>query len=303
MPDATPRRAVFKAKKSSGAVAVGFHGAANHTIVDMRECRVLTPGLFKFVDALRAALGEILLEGEATELHVTEAENGFDLALRWARRTSPDVVPLFARLMNRSRVVRVTANGDVIAAQGEPSVLLGQAQVALPPEAFLQPTREGEEALQSLVTSGVRRTKLCADLFAGCGTFSLVLAESSRVHAVEFDKPMIAALGNAVRQTQGLKPVTTEQRDLFRRPLTSRELNRFDAVVLDPPRAGAESQARQLASCSVPRVVYVSCDAQSFARDARLLIDGGYRLERLTPVDQFLWSEHIELVGFFERGR
>jgi 23S rRNA (uracil1939-C5)-methyltransferase len=301
--EGTRRRAVFKAKKSAGNVAIGFHGAATHTIVDMRECRVLTPALFKLAGELRIAMEEILSEGESAETHVTEAENGFDLAVRWPRKSSISAVPLFARLMDRSRVVRVTANGEVICSQTEPYVRFGKARVTLPPEAFLQPTSNGERALQDLVRRGVQRSKNTADLFAGCGTLSFAIAESARVHAVEADKPMLAALAEASRHTQGLKPVTTEQRDLFRRPLTLRELDRFDCIVLDPPRAGAETQARQLAASSVGRVVYVSCDAQSFARDARILINGRFGLERTTPVDQFLWSEHIELVGVFERGK
>ncbi len=303
VPEGTRRRAVLKARKSAGAVAIGFHGAASHAIADMRECRVLTPELFKLVGELRNAMGEILAEGEPAEIHVTQAENGFDLALRWSRKSSLAATPHFARLMARSRVVRVTANAEVVCALAEPFVHFGKARVVLPLGAFLQPTSEGARALQSLVRSGVQRAKTCADLFAGCGTFSFILAETSRVHAVESDKPMLGALAITARQTQGLKPLTTEQRDLFRLPMTARELDRFDAIVLDPPRAGAEAQARQLASSRVRRVVYVSCDAQTFARDARILVDGGYGLERVTPVDQFLWSEHIELVGVFERGK
>jgi 23S rRNA (uracil1939-C5)-methyltransferase len=300
--EATRRRAVFKAKKSAGRVAIGFHAAASHAIVDMQSCRVLTPGLFTLVGQLRNALSEIFGEGEAAELHLTEADNGFDLALRWSRKDALSTSAAFAPTMRAFRIVRVAANGEIVASLEEPIVRIGRATVTLPPEAFLQPTRQGEASLQGLVREGTRGAKTCVDLFSGCGTFSLLLAEKLRVHAVELEPPMVGALDEAARHTQGLKPVTTEQRDLFRRPLSIREVERFDVVVLDPPRAGAEAQARQLASSSV-RVVYVSCDAQSFARDARILLDAGYTLDRVTPVDQFLWSEHIELVGILARSR
>jgi 23S rRNA (uracil1939-C5)-methyltransferase len=302
VPGGTRRRASLKAMKSAGQVAIGFHAASSHTIVDMYACRVLTPRLFALVGDLRRVFSGVLDDGESAELHLTEADNGFDLALRWSRRDARPAVAATARAMDAIGIIRVTANGELLVSYAEPVVRIGRASVALPAEAFLQPTREGEAALQSLVRDGAKGAKTCADLFAGCGTFSFVLAEKYRVHAVEFDRPMLGALDKAAKHTQALKPVTSEQRDLFRRPLSSRELGRFDVVVLDPPRAGAEAQSRQLAASRVPRVIYASCDATSFSRDARLLIDGGYALERVTPVDQFLWSEHIELVGVFVRG-
>jgi 23S rRNA (uracil1939-C5)-methyltransferase len=303
VPEGSRRRASLKAKKSGGQVAIGFHAAGSHAIVDMHACRVLTHRLFGLVGELRRVLSGILHDGEAAELHLTEAGNGFDLALRWSRKDARSAIGAFAQAMTAAGLVRVTANGDLLVANAEPVVGIGRALVDLPPESFLQPTREGEASLQALVREGAKGAKTCADLFAGCGTLSLVLAEKQRVHAVEFDRPMLAALDRAAKHTQGLKPVSTEQRDLFRRPLSSGELGRFDVVVLDPPRAGAEAQSRQLAASHVRRVIYVSCEAASFSRDARILLDAGYRIERITPVDQFLWSEHIELVGVFARGK
>jgi 23S rRNA (uracil1939-C5)-methyltransferase len=172
--------------------------------------------------------------------------------------------------------------------------------VKLPLQAFLQSTREGEAALQARVRDTMGRAKAIADLFAGCGTFALPLAQIARVHAVEQDAPALAALAAAAK-APGLKPVTTEVRDLFKLPLTALELKVYDAVVLDPPRAGAQGQAAMLAKSTVSSIAYVSCDAGSFARDAALLIAGGYRLGPVTPIDQFLWSSHIELVGSFQR--
>jgi 23S rRNA (uracil1939-C5)-methyltransferase len=170
-----------------------------------------------------------------------------------------------------------------------------------PAGSFLQATRLGEETLARLVTEACGRAKRVADLFAGCGPFSLRLAEKSEVHAVEYDQGSMAALAKAARATQGLRRIGTEARDLFRRPLLTPELNAFDAVVIDPPRAGAEAQAQQLAASKVPLVVSVSCDPATFARDAAILIAGGYRLERVVPVDQFKHSPHLEVVGILRR--
>jgi 23S rRNA (uracil1939-C5)-methyltransferase len=181
-----------------------------------------------------------------------------------------------------------------------PAVRLGGVKVILPPNPFLQPTAEGEAALQAHVLATVGKAKNVADLFAGVGTFALPLARKAKVHAVEQDQPALRALADAAK-SEGLKPITTEARDLFKLPLTPVELNGYDAVVLDPPRAGAEAQAKALARSKVPIAAYVSCDATTFARDAALLLAGGYRIGPVTPIDQFLWSSHIELAGSFVR--
>jgi 23S rRNA (uracil1939-C5)-methyltransferase len=182
-----------------------------------------------------------------------------------------------------------------------PSVRFGKAGVLLPLESFLQPTCEGEDALLAKVREALKKAKSIADLFSGCGTFALPLAERARVHAVELDRAALGALSMAARATQGLKPITTEARDLFKNPLSGAELKPFEGVLLDPPRAGALAQIRALAVSSVPRISYVSCNAESFARDARILVNGGYKMGAVTPVDQFLWSSHIELVAAFAR--
>ena len=296
---ATRRRAVFKVAKKNGATLIGFHAAKSHTIVDMQECRVITPGLAALVPRLRNAMASLLRENEGAELHVTDTEDGFDVALKWsrARRMQGEI----ARLAEQLGLARVTADGEILVELAKPSMAFGHARVSLPPGSFLQPTREGEAALQARVASILEGAKTIADLFAGCGTFALPLAERASVHAVDSDGPALAALGNAARATRGLKPVTTEKRDLFKRPLFPIELARFDAVVLDPPRAGAMAQASQLAASKMARIAYVSCNAGSFARDARILAVAGYRLGTVLPVDQFLWSSHIELVASFTK--
>jgi 23S rRNA (uracil1939-C5)-methyltransferase len=298
----TRRRASLKVKKLNGETAIGFHARQSHSIVDMRECRVLVPPLVALIQRLREMLAGLLREGEAAELHLTQSDSGPDLALRWSRPANANKIADIARWAGKLKIARVTANGEVLYETAQPEIRFGKAQVKLPPESFLQPTREGEELLQRAVLESLTGAKTVADLFSGCGTFALPLAERSRVHAVEFDAAMLEALASAARRTQGLKPVTTEKRDLFKRPLTPPELERFDAVLMDPPRAGALAQAKELSQSKVRRIAYVSCDAATFARDARVLADGGYHIGRVLPVDQFLWSSHIELVAAFVRG-
>ena len=182
-----------------------------------------------------------------------------------------------------------------------PAVTLAGVKVKLPPQAFLQATREGEAALQSHVLELTKGAKNVVDLFSGLGTFTFALARHAKIHAVEQDGAALAALAAAVKTGSGLKPITTEKRDLFKQPLTPPELKTVDAVVLDPPRAGAEAQARALAASKIARIAYVSCDAASFARDAAILVAAGFRPGTVTPIDQFLYTGHIELVAGFER--
>jgi len=297
----TRRRATFKVAKNDGQTEIGFHAAKSHTIVDLHECHVMTPALTALVPGLRAMLSELLHEGEKTEIHVTETDTGFDLVLRWKRFATTKLTADIARWAERLGIARVTGNDEPLVELRPPSVRFGKASVKIPPDAFLQPTRDGEAALQTRVLTGLKNAKAVVDLFCGCGTFTLPLAEKARVHAVEQDSHMLAALTAAARATQGLKPVTTEKRDLFKRPLAGLDLAKFDAVVLDPPRAGAAAQAKALAASKIGRIAYVSCNALTFARDARVLVDGGYTMGPVTLVDQFLWSSHIELVALFER--
>jgi 23S rRNA (uracil1939-C5)-methyltransferase len=295
------RRAVFKLAKSAGVVSVGFHGARSHDIVDMHECLVLTPALSGLASHLRVALAPVLGEGEKIDLHVTETATGLDLAFRWARKLSPALTGDIARALASENVARILFNDQILLEQQKPQISLGGAPVILPPHAFLQASAAGETALQTRVLALTEGAKTIADLFAGVGTFSLPLARRARVHAVEQDGAVLEALAAAARSTQGLKPVTVEKRDLFKSPLTPLELAPFDAVVLDPPRAGALAQAKALAASKVARIAYVSCDAASFARDARILMDAGFTAGPVTPIDQFLFSLHIELVAGFTR--
>jgi 23S rRNA (uracil1939-C5)-methyltransferase len=300
VPPRSRRRAVFKIKSLPEGLHIGFHAAKTHTIVDMHQCDILTPPLFALVGALRRRLESVFGVNEAAELHVTECDNGFDAAFRWKRALTPNLAATLARDLGGTGIVRLTMGNDTVFETAAPVITLGGVAVQPPPLAFLQPTREGEAMLQERVLSLTAKARNVADLFSGCGTFALPLARQAKVHAIESDKPMLATLAEAAK-APGLKPVTTEARDLFKSPLIPPELAPFDAVVLDPPRAGAEAQARALAASKVRRMAYVSCDAASFARDARLLVDADFTPGLVTPVDQFLYSTHIELVAGFTR--
>jgi 23S rRNA (uracil1939-C5)-methyltransferase len=309
VPQHSRRRAVFKLGKHNGAIEVGFHAARSHSITDMTECLVLTQALFALAQTARLALAPILNEGEKAELHVTQSDTGLDLAFRSPRKLTPKLTAELAGAFAGQNIARIIFNKDVVRENAAPILNLGGARVTLPPHAFLQATREGEAALQKHVIVLTEGARYVADLFAGLGTFTFALARHARVHAVEQDPEALSALAAAAKNAfapvgsgaKGLKPITTERRDLFKQPLAGGELKAFDAVVLDPPRAGAEAQAKALATSPIARVAYVSCDAGSFARDAALLAEAGFALGTVTPIDQFLYSGHIEVVAGFER--
>jgi 23S rRNA (uracil1939-C5)-methyltransferase len=300
VPPRSRRRAVFKIKSLPQGLHIGFHAAKSHTVIDMHHCEVLTPGLFALVGGLRQRLEPLFGVGETAELHVTESDSGFDCALRWRARLTPTLTAALSSALSGLGIARLTMGRETVFETAVPTVTLGSIKIALPPNPFLQSTAQGEAALQVLVLQATGKAKTILDLFSGLGTFALPLAGKAKVHAVEQDSPALAALAAAAK-APGLKPVTTELRDLFKLPLTPAELNAYDAVVLDPPRAGAQAQAGMLARSKVPVVAYVSCDAASFARDAALLTAGGYKIGPVSPIDQFLWSSHIELVAGFTR--
>jgi 23S rRNA (uracil1939-C5)-methyltransferase len=295
----TRRRANFKAQRRGDQVAVGFYEAGSRHLIDLRECPILVPELARLMPLMRCHLANVLRPNETAELLATVTDTGIDLALSLKRKREADLLMGLSALASALKVARLSWNGEDVAIAAVPSLRVGRFTVALPPGAFLQPTKEGERMLQSFVLESAKGARTVADLFAGCGTLALALAEHHAVHAADSVAPQVDALLAAARQDR--TRVTGESRDLFRRPLLSTELSRFDVVVLDPPRPGALAQARALAQSKVAKVLYVSCNAASFARDARILADGGYRLERVRPIDQFLWSPHVELFAQFSR--
>ena len=297
----TRRRATLAFAIRGATAEIGFRAARSHAIVDLRECLVLAPALVSLILSFRDLLPSLLRNGEQGELGLTRCDNGIDVALNLVRRVKPELPQILADWGQRNNVIRIVVNDEIAVQFGEPALQLADAKVAIPPNSFLQPTREGERVLQDVVAKTMARVSRIVDLFAGCGTFTFAVARRASVHAVDADKAALAALSGAARKAPKLKPITTETRDLFRQPLQPAELARFDAAVLDPPRAGAAAQAAALANSAVERLTYVSCNPETFARDAGILAGRGFRIVRVCPVDQFLWSSHIELVAHLER--
>ncbi|MBV9261559.1 MAG: class I SAM-dependent RNA methyltransferase, partial [Pseudolabrys sp.] len=235
------------------------------------------------------------------DIQVTATGSGLDIDVRGSGPLSPDRTAALAQVAAKRRLARLTRHGELVAQNAAPTIKIGKATVTLPPGAFLQATTEGEATLTKLVLAHAGKAKNIADLFCGVGPFALRLAEKARVAAFDSDDDAISALQRAASAASGLKPLQAATRDLFRNPLVASELKSFDAVVFDPPRPGAEAQARELAKSAVPIVIAVSCDPNTFARDARTLLGGGYKLATVTPVDQFRYSPHIEVVAKLTR--
>lgn len=302
IPPHSRRRAVFAAHRIGKDIAIGFHGRRSHRIVPITDCAVITPGLLSLLPKLERIAQIAAPHKDALTITATETATGFDLALTGVAKDFPADGRLRAvKAAGELGLARLSINGDVALERVAPSLPAGAAQLTPPPGGFLQAAAASEAAMLELVKEAIGDARRVVDLFAGSGTFTLPLASAATVHAAESEGPAIMALERAAKRAHGLKPVTIEKRDLFRRPLTREELKRFDAAVIDPPRAGAEAQTQQLAASTVKRVAMVSCNAQTFARDLAMMLKGGWRVTRITPIDQFLWSPHIEIVAQLRR--
>ena len=296
------RRAVFHARRNSRDVLeVGFAALKAHHVVPIDRCPVLAPALSGALPTARDIAEVLASTRKPLDIQVTAADAGLDADVRGSGPLTAAQTTALAQVAERRNLVRLTRHGEIVAQRTPPVLTIGRAEVVLPPGTFLQATTAGEAVLARLVALHCRDAKAVADLFCGAGPFALRLAERARVTAIDNDPDALAALRRAAAGTAGLKPVTAQQRDLFRYPLGRSELKAFEAVVFDPPRQGALAQARELAASGVPSVAAVSCDPASFARDARILLEGDYRLVRVIPVDQFLFSAHVELVAHFEK--
>lgn len=296
------RRAVFAARNTEKELLLGFNQAASHHIVSILECPVLKPSIVARLGAVRTIGRALAPNAEPFRIGVLETLTGLDLMfdglpkLSDAKRRSAIEV-----ILKQPGIARVSLNDEILIEPIKPAIRFGSMDVYPPAGGFTQATSEAEDAMAALVRDIVGKSKNVADLFSGSGTFALRLAEAAKVHAVEADARALAALDQAVRGRQGLKPVTHEKRDLFRRPMMAQELKHFDAVVFDPPRAGAEFQAKELARSTVRKIAAVSCNPLTLARDLAILVAGGYRIASVTPIDQFLWSPHVEAVAGLER--
>ena len=278
---------------------VGFAAANSHDIIPVDRCPILDPGLSGALDAGWAVAEPLISIGKPLDIQITTTDSGLDIDVRGSGPLPAPMIATLSRIAEQHRLARLTRHGELVLMRTPPTITIGTAQVTLPPGSFLQATVAGEETLAALVAEHCRRAKHIADLFCGVGPFALRLAAKARIAAFDNDEGAVTALQKAATSTSGLKPVKAQARDLFRRPLMPQELRDYEAIVFDPPRQGAQAQVLQLAASKVPVVIAVSCNVATFARDARILIDGGYRLEGVTPVDQFRHTPHVELVARF----
>ncbi len=300
------RRATFGAMRTRKTVRFGFFERGSHTLVPLEVCPVVTREIEEALPDLATLVAPGLTRKGKASVSVTQTSTGLDVDVRGGKK-DPDLAlrEVLGAGAAAADLARLSWDGEILSERRTPTLNFSGIEVALPPGGFLQATREGERTLISLILEAVGDAGSAADLFAGCGTFSLALARERKVLAVEGDAAQCAALERGINRFGpgiGLKPLTVERRDLARRPLSTLELDRFDAVVIDPPRAGAGVQFEELSWSKVPVIVSVSCNPATFARDARTLTTRGYKLEKVIPLDQFLWSPHIEVVGIFKKG-
>ncbi|QFT74606.1 class I SAM-dependent RNA methyltransferase [Ruegeria sp. THAF33] len=298
-PEQSRRRATIAVRRTKKGTLAGFHGRASGTITEIPACRLLDPALIAAIPVAEALATLGASRKGVLAVTLTLSEAGLDVAVTGGKPLDGPLELALAQATEKHGLARLSWDDEVIAMRHAPVQRFGAAGVTPPPGAFLQATKDGEKALLKAVSEATRGAKRIVDLFAGSGTFSLPLAESAEVHAVEGEAAMIEALEQGWRRAQGLKRVTTEARDLFRRPLMPDELKSFDAIVLDPPRAGAEAQVDEIAQAQRPVIAYVSCNPVTFARDAKTLVNAGYTLEWVQVVDQFRWSTHTELAARF----
>jgi 23S rRNA (uracil1939-C5)-methyltransferase len=303
IPARSRRRARLSARAMRAGCLLGFNARRSHTIVDVRSCDVLTPELSGFLPGVRNALGAVLAIGEWAVVSLTALESGIDVVVDTAPPLDLARRERLARFARERAVARLAWNGEAVVQHRPVLADFGGVTVELPESAFLQPTAEGERVLRAEIMGALADAGRVGDLFAGCGAFAFPLAAAGkRVATFELDPRQTAAVDKAARRAGPRLAITVEARDLERRPLPSSDLARFDGVVLDPPRAGALAQCRALAKSAVATIAYVSCNPVTFARDAAVLVAGGYRLERVVAVDQFLWTPHVELAATFRRG-
>ncbi|MFA6157660.1 class I SAM-dependent RNA methyltransferase [Mesorhizobium sp.] len=299
----TRRRVVLAARRTDAGMALGFHRHLSPEIISISECPISLPEIVAALDRLRALAELVCATTKSFRMAVTVTGSGLDVAVYESGKLGENQRRVASNFIMAQGFARLSIDDEIVIEPRKPVVMFGDVAVAPPPGAFLQATEAAEQAMADIVGDHLKRARKVADLFAGCGSFALRLAAKSEVHAVEGDAAALSALDRGSRFATGLKRVTGERRDLFRRPLTFKELNAFDGLVFDPPRAGAEDQSKQIARSDVPLVAAVSCNPVTLGRDLHILLDGGYTLKSVTPIDQFLWSPHVEAVALLEKPR
>jgi 23S rRNA (uracil1939-C5)-methyltransferase len=295
------RRVTFTARRTEAGMLLGYNRALSHTIIDIEECPIARPEIIAALEPLRRLATIMCGTDKPFRLTVTVTASGLDVAAHGSGKLAEKARNTASDFAMRAGLARLSVDGEIIIEPRKPVVLFGDIAVSPPPGAFLQAVAGAEQIMADIVSAHLSKAKRIADLFSGAGAFALRLAKGAEVHAVEADAASLAALDRGFRFGSGLKRVTTERRDLFIRPATAKELNAFDGVVFDPPRAGAEAQSRGIAKSELPLVAAVSCNPATLARDLSILIEGGYSLQSVVPVDQFLWTPHVEAVALLTK--
>ncbi len=292
------RRAGLSGKRTKKSSLIGFFEPRSHQIVDMDMCLILEPEIFALIPALKSMMPIIASRSSIVKLHITHLAHGFDLEIENAKAITPEALQSLAQICLDAQIHRLRINNEAIFQDAPAQIQIGENLITIPPHPFLQATKHGENTLRHLAHTAIKDAKKVADLFAGIGTFSYDLPMN--VTAFEGNAKMSEAMQENLNQ-QGAHHIKAQSRDLFREPLTPSELEDFDAVIIDPPRAGAKAQVAELAQSNIPRIAYISCDQASFAREARTLIDGGYKMQPITLIDQFRFSNHIESFTVFDK--
>jgi 23S rRNA (uracil1939-C5)-methyltransferase len=296
----TRRRAVLTARRVGGRIVLGYHRRKSLDLVDIQECPVLLDAIVDKFPALRALAA--VLGAPEVRLTVLATPAGLDVAAAAAGKPLREAaIAELGRIATQNGLARVTVDGEAVIACARPALRMGEVDVAVPPAAFVQAVQQSEEVMRALAVAALGKPRAVADLFCGVGTLTFALARQARVLALDSDAAAVAALASAARHAQGLKPIEMRVRDLFREPLSVNELQAFDAVVFNPPRSGAHRQVHELAGSSVETVIAISCDPGTLARDMQLLTKGGYATASVTPIDQFVYSAHVEVVAVLKR--
>lgn len=299
------RRVALKAMNAGGKILLGFNEKKSNKLVDITECPVTDEAIVALLPKLKSVLKDVIPAGKPSNVHVTRTFTGLDILIETKKSLTLDARQELVDFAHKYNIAAIHVDdggfNDPVIIRREPCMKFGEVTVPLPPAAFVQATPDGERALVDYVVKACEGAKRVADLFAGIGTFTFPLAVSHQVLAVEGAKAAFSGLKAGVNRAQGLKQILTGERDLMRRPLIEQELTAFDAVVLDPPRAGAREQVERIAASTVNKVVSVSCSPDTFARDAKHLIEAGFALKEVQPVGQFRWTAHVEVVGVLVR--
>ncbi len=308
-PEISPPGSRRRARFTAGPSATGFAERASHNIVDISECPVMAPEIMAVIDPVRKFLKPRIAKYRKMTVQVTLADNGLDIILEGAGEPDLDLRMDIAGFAEAQDIARLCWQdrrpkkpfAEILCERRKPRVTFDGRQVFIPPGSFLQATREGEAALTRFVKAALGPADRIVDIFAGCGTFTAALIGDHAVHAVDGNQDMITALTSSCHQMGRIRTLTSEVRDLFLRPLLPHELKKYDAAILDPPRAGARDQVAEIIKSAMANLVMISCNPATFARDARVLVEGGFIMGDIQPVDQFLYSPHLELIAPFRR--